>query len=51
MLIVTRVQTARESARQLLQTPVTLAALHQSGAVALLLSAVWLAHEFRSGGG
>ena len=34
----------------LLVVPVPLAALHQAGAVALFLAAVWLAHELRPGG-
>ncbi len=47
---VAAVQVALGISTLLLVVPVPLAALHQAGAVALFLSAVWLAHELRPGG-
>ena len=47
---VAAVQVALGISTLLLVVPVTLAALHQAGAVALFLTAVWLAHELRPGG-
>ena len=44
------VQVALGISTLLLVVPVPLAALHQAGAVAMFLSAVWLAHELRPGG-
>lgn len=47
---VAAVQVALGISTLLLVVPVPLAALHQAGAVALFLAAVWLAHELRPGG-
>ena len=44
------VQVAFGISTLLLVVPVPLAALHQAGAVALFLAAVWLAHELPPGG-
>ena len=44
------VQVAFGISALLLVVPVPLAALHQAGAVALFLAAIWLAHELRPGG-
>ena len=51
LAVVAAVQVALGVSTLLLVVPVTLAVLHQAGAVALFLSAVWSAHELRPGGG
>ncbi len=50
LAVAAAVQVALGIATLLLVVPVTLAALHQAGAVALFLSAVWLARELHPGG-